>query len=186
MKFSDTQAACELEVARRAIVSLTSAMNFCASAVVGVPAAPPVMPDGVHADAVTSTNKTIPSDRIRLPFEKALWLFELRPAQTSAADDVKMEMIHGLSRLGIDIEHRAVALLVDAGLLRQLFGDLKHMREKRGVFFMHVVESRNVFARADQKMHGTLRPDIFERDDEFVLIDDLRRRFAPDDATEEA
>ena len=52
-------------------------------------------------------------------------LLTRRPAEHPATQQVKVEMINGLARARIDVEHGTVALLMDIGLHGKFLGDLK-------------------------------------------------------------
>ena len=98
---------------------------------------------------------------------------QLRPAQSPASNDVQVEMIHGLTRVRIDVENRAIPFLVDAKLHCQFPGNFKKVRKDIVIPGLHVIERRNVLSRNDEKVDRRLRPYVLECHRELILIDRL-------------
>ena len=96
-----------------------------------------------------------------------------------------MQMKHGLTRTGIDIEYGPISLFVNATLFGQSLRDLKHVREEGAVALFDIIQGWNVFSRNNEKVHRRLRMNVFERDHEVVLMHLLRRCFASNDSAEQ-
>lgn len=99
---------------------------------------------------------------------------------------MQVEMIHRLTRFGVDVKDSAVALLVDIKLLRYSLGDLKHVGEEVLILLSYVIQCRNVLPWAYQHVHGSLRAYVFECHYEVILMHYLRRRFPSNDPAKEA
>jgi len=83
-----------------------------------------------------------------------------------------MEMENRLAGAAPIIEDGAVAG-EQVAFRGQLGGDELELAEKRGVARMRVLESREVFARANQDVRGGLRADVFEGEDFVILVHKL-------------
>ena len=62
---------------------------------------------------------------------------------------MQVDVINGLARACIHIEHGAITLLMDVGLLRQRFRNLEHMADQRVVLRLHIIQRRDVFSWND-------------------------------------
>jgi len=99
---------------------------------------------------------------------------------------MKMEMVNRLPRACVYVEYGSVSLLVNTELLGELLGGLKDVADQRAVFRGDVVERRNMLMWADQQMNRSLWAYVLERENDVVIVNLLRRRFALDDPAKEA
>ncbi len=88
----------------------------------------------------------------------------------TSAQDVDVEMIHGLAAVFAGVDDRAKAL-GQAFFRGDLTGEGEHMAQQRCVLLSGVGERLQMDTRNDQKMHGRLRRDIAKRDDLIVLVE---------------
>lgn len=93
-----------------------------------------------------------------------------------------MDVIDGLTRAGIHIEHSPVAFLMDSELLRQFLSNLKHMPDQCVVFRREVVKCRDMFPGTNQKVHRRLGPEVFECHHEVIFVHKICWSIAPDDS----
>jgi hypothetical protein len=81
-----------------------------------------------------------------------------------------------LSRAGVAVKYRAVTSLVNSELFGQSLRCLEHLDENGMVFRGDIVERRDVFSRANQKVHGSNGMDILESHNVVIFVHDGRRR----------
>ena len=82
------------------------------------------------------------------------------PSKLAAADDVQVQVKHRLSCFGVHIKYCSVTLLIHTCLFSEFPGNLKHMREQRGIFDGDIVQGCNVLSGHDQDVNRRLRRDI--------------------------
>ena len=97
-----------------------------------------------------------------------------------------MDVVDGLARARIHVEHGAVALLMDIRLRRQFLGNLEHLADKRVIVRRYIVQRRNVFLGNNQEVHWRLRPKVFDCHHEVILMHKIRRSIASDDSAKKA
>ena len=95
-------------------------------------------------------------------------------------------MVDRLARTGINVEHRAIALLMDLELLRHLLNNLKHVADQRIILRHKIIQRWNVFPGTNQNMNWRLRTQVSECHYEVILIHKFGGCFTSDDSTEEA
>ena len=78
--------------------------------------------------------------------------------QCTAAEQMKMQMRHGLPRIGAVVRHHPEAR--DAERLRNLRHHFKYMRHQGAVFRRHRTRSGYVLFRDDQHMHRRFGFDV--------------------------
>ena len=93
-----------------------------------------------------------------------------------------MDVVDGLARTGVHVEHRAIALLMDIRLHGQCLGNLKNVADKRIILRRQVVQRRDVLSRGNQEMHRRLRPEVSECHHEVVFMYKVRRCVASDNS----
>ena len=86
-----------------------------------------------------------------------------RPCKAALGQHMKVQVLNALAAVRADIGHNAVAALVDAQLFAQLRNDRVDVAQQRGVILGQGCGRRNVLLRDDEKMHGSLRVDVVER-----------------------
>jgi hypothetical protein len=69
-----------------------------------------------------------------------------------------MNVVNGLARSRVHIEHGAVSFLMDIRLHCQFLGNLKHLANKRVIFRHKVVQRGYVLSWGDQEVHRRLWP----------------------------
>ena len=69
-----------------------------------------------------------------------------------------MDVIHGLPRARIDVEHGPVSLQMDIRLHRQFPGNFKHLADERVIFRGYVVQRWYVFSGSNKEVHRRLWP----------------------------
>ena len=107
------------------------------------------------------------------------------PRHGSAAEQMQMQMVDGLSAVGAGVDDDAISAseACVAGYLRRL---REQMPEEGGVLFFGVCLRGDVLPGNDQEMGGRLGIDIGEDDAAFVLILSIGRNSAGDDLAEQA
>jgi hypothetical protein len=98
---------------------------------------------------------------------------------------MNVEMKHGLTGAGADVEDGAVSLL-EVALAGDLGGGEVAAADDFGVGGLGFFESGKMFFGDDQDVSGGLRVDVFEGEDVVVLVDFVGGDFAAEDAAEEA
>jgi len=93
-----------------------------------------------------------------------------RPGERAAAEQVDVEMIHGLAAVLAGVDYHAVAV-GEAFVAGDPRRGPQQVAEQRAVPFGAVGQRRNVFARRDQHMHRRLRVKIREGVALLVLVD---------------
>jgi len=96
-----------------------------------------------------------------------------------------VEVEHGLSGAGADVEDGAVALL-DVALAGDVGGGEVAAADEFGVGGLGLFQSREMFLGDDENVRGRLRVDVFEGENVVVLVNFTGGNFALDDAAEEA
>ena len=96
-----------------------------------------------------------------------------------------MQVEHGLSGSGADVEDGAVSLL-DVSLARDFGGGEMAASDELGVFSLGFLKPSEVFLGNHKHMRGGLRIDVLEGKNVFILVDFLRGNLAAQDAAEQA
>jgi len=94
-------------------------------------------------------------------------------------------MKHGLPRPGAVVDDQAVSLRIQAFFVRNFFRGKKKMANEFSVRLRHAVDLGNMSLGNNERMHGCLRVRVLERDDCFVLVDDLGGHFFIDNFAED-
>lgn len=89
-------------------------------------------------------------------------------------------------RVGPGVHRQPKAALADPLLPRDGLRDAHQVAHRRIVPRFEVVDRSHVLVRHDQHVHGGLRLDVAEGGYVLVLVDDVGRDGAADDAAEEA
>ncbi len=95
----------------------------------------------------------------------------------SAAEQVQMDMVNGLSCLGVGIKHEAEAAFSYAAFGGDLICDLEQMSDKGVVFFFYLKGGGYMLFRDHEHMHGRLRIEVPEGHGCFILMNNTRRDF---------
>lgn len=95
-----------------------------------------------------------------------------------------MQMKDALSGISSRVDDDAKAAVGDSLLAREPCRDLKNLSDQRVVLFSDIRHADQMLARNDQNMHRRFGRNIFERDDEVVLINQIGLNFTVDDAAE--
>ena len=80
-------------------------------------------------------------------------------------------MKNRLASVGVNVDHRSIALLSDTGLVRNLCGNLEHVGQECRIFGTDVVQRRDVLLRADQDVHRRLRMNVVKCVHSIVFVD---------------
>lgn len=88
----------------------------------------------------------------------------------AAAENVNVEMVDRLATVLTGVDHQAITL-GEAFCASDFSGSRKQMAEERGVRGIAVGERDEVLAGDDEKMRGSLRVDVKERDAFLILVD---------------
>ena len=144
------------------------------------------LPNAIYPTNFAASNDRAGVPQIRNPkSEIVLSFLSRRPTEHASAKQVQVDVIDRLARARIHIEYGPVALLMDARLHRQLFGDLEYVADQHIIFRHHVVQRGNVLSGTDQKVHRRLRSKVFECHQQVILIYKLRRSIVSNDSTEQ-
>ena len=112
--------------------------------------------------------------RGRFHYGSALFVFagnlSRGPGERASAEQVDVEMIHGLAAVLAGVDHHAVAL-GQALLAGDLGGGPQQVAEQRAVALIGIGQRGDVFARRHQHMHRRLRVNVREGVAELVLVD---------------
>jgi hypothetical protein len=98
---------------------------------------------------------------------------------------VHVQVIDLLSAVPVAVDDEPVAILGDALAAREVARDDEHMTDQCLIAVGDVVRRRYRLVGNDQDVGRRPRMDVAEGRDALVLVDDVRRQFAPDDALEE-
>ena len=103
--------------------------------------------------------------------------------QRAPANQVHVQVEHGLSGPLPDVQHGTVAILN-----RPLSGDVRRSEEAKSnefrVFRLSLLQARDVFFGKDQHVRRALGVDIFEGERVLVFINFLRGNFTTDNTAE--
>ena len=95
-------------------------------------------------------------------------------------------MKDALAGVGAGVDDDTKTALGDALFARQLRRGLKDLTDQRAILIANIGYPGQVFARNEQNMHRRPGRNVFERDDIFVLKNNLRFHFAFGDGAEQA
>ena len=101
------------------------------------------------------------------------------------AHEMHMQVIHLLPAVGVAVDDQSIAILGNALAFREIARNREHMTDQRLVFIGDVVRCCDGLVRHDQQMHGSSRMNIPKGSDSIILVNDIGRQFAFDDAFEE-
>ena len=113
-----------------------------------------------------------------------------RPAEYAPAQDVNVEMIHGLSAVEPDIDDKAGAIFATAvgasghGLVCQFPRLVEHAAQKGSVFRFRHQQALDVFFGNNQEMNRRHGVDVMEGNHFIILVDFVAGDFLRDDFTE--
>ncbi len=93
-----------------------------------------------------------------------------RPTQSSATQQVHMDMEYCLASTFIAVENQAVTVFIDTFVSGDLPGDKRHLASYRCIFLLEVIDGRNMLFRYDENMRWRLWIDIPESDKVIILI----------------
>jgi hypothetical protein len=128
--------------------------------------------------------RCLPSDPVfSLTLWLALWRSPRRPSEIAAAEQVQVQVRHGLTGTLLAIDYQPIPV-ADAKFLCQLGGHHVQMTEQLTVFRLDVGVGGNDLARDDEHVYGRLRIDVVEGDAVFVLVDDAGGDFLFDNLQE--
>jgi hypothetical protein len=94
-----------------------------------------------------------------------------------------MEMEHGLSCVGADVEHGAVSIL-DVALAGDLSGGKVTAADDLGVGCLSFFQSSKMFLGNDEHVRRGFRADVFKREDVVIFVNFFGRNFSANDAAE--
>src|SRR5690349_15245093 len=106
------------------------------------------------------------------------------PGHPAAAEQVDVQMIHGLPAVAAGVDDGSIAGFGNSFLPRESCGQTHHATEQIRVG--HVVERGDVLFWNDEDVGRRLRGDVPERDHLLVVDDRLRRNLAADDFAKNA
>ena len=101
-----------------------------------------------------------------------------------SADDVQVDVEHGLTRVGLAVEHKAGTAFFETEVFRDKLCAVEHLAHEFAIFRLHVHDSRDVALRYDQEVYRCLRGDVVEGENIVVFVDFLGRDFTLDDFAE--
>ena len=107
------------------------------------------------------------------------------PRERPSAQQMHMQVEHRLPGAGTNVEDSAVSLL-DVALARDLRGRKMAASNHFGVGCLSLFQSGKMFLGNDEHVRGSLRLDVFEREDMFILVNFFRWNLAADHAAEKA
>ncbi len=99
-----------------------------------------------------------------------------RPMHWPAAEDVKMEVRHRLTTIGVGVHYHAIALRRDSRLLRDIAGKSQQFPEHPRIFC--IVEGADVSRRDDQDVGRCLRIEVLEGQHAVAALHDRGRNLA--------
>src|ERR1700751_2469554 len=137
-------------------------------------------PEGRKQPTFANSPTSNPSQN--LPKRKCLpW----RPFHLASANQVHMDVKHGLARLRSHVEHRAVPIL-NAPLAPDLRGNQMKAPNQLSVFFLRFLQPPYMLLGDHQNMRGRLRVDVLEGKTMLVFVDFLGRNLALNNSTKQA
>jgi hypothetical protein len=98
---------------------------------------------------------------------------------------MQVQVKHGVTGAGADVEHCAVAIL-DTALAPNPRSNEIAISDDLGIFGLSLLEADNVLLGNDEHMRGRLRADVFEGEDLVVFIHLLGRDLARNNLAKEA
>ena len=101
-----------------------------------------------------------------------------------SADDVQVDVEHGLTRVGLAVEHKTGTAFFETEVFRDQLCAVEHLAHEFAIFRLHVHDGCNVALRHDQKVYRRLRGDVVEGEHIVVFVDFLGRDFTLDDFAE--
>ena len=107
-------------------------------------------------------------------------------ARLASGGEVKVHVVDDLSALRPRVHAEPEAFLGVAGILGQSASGHHTAAEHEGVLVRRVDQRGDVATRDDEQMDRRLRVDVLERDNRVVLLHDVARTLARDDAAEQA
>src|SRR5262245_30509747 len=108
------------------------------------------------------------------------------PAHVTPAQQVEVQVVDALARVGTDVGDQAPAALVHLLGLGEVRGGLQQVEHHVRVSVLQVAEVGHVLLGDQQDVDRGARTDVAEREDRLGLVQDLGRRLAGDDAAEQA
>ena len=99
---------------------------------------------------------------------------------------MKMQVRDALLPVLAAVDDHAIAALVNPQLTNQLAHDAIGVADDGFVLFREFVHADNVLFRHDEHMHGRLRLNVVDGDNQIVLIHFSRRDFPGDDLAKDA
>src|SRR5690349_19537365 len=104
-----------------------------------------------------------------------------RPRHLTTTEQVEMQVKDALPRVRARIDHDPEAALRDSLVAGELTRRHKNLADDRAVFRFNIENTRDMFARNDEKMNRRLGIDVPEDHHVIVLIDDVGFDFSADD-----
>jgi hypothetical protein len=99
----------------------------------------------------------------------------------ASAENVDVQVRHGLAAVRAVVDDEPEAVWRQTQLVRDFGGLEQNVSEQLPVFSLRLADSRNDFFRKNQNMHGRLRVDVADGENQIVFIDNRRRNLAGDD-----
>jgi hypothetical protein len=136
--------------------------------------------DGLHEEVVAEADHRSGGDSSHDLLRDWVHLSLLREIarKCSPAQEVRVEVEDGLSRVRTLVNHHSVAVC-ESQLSRDFLGGVEQVLVVSG--FWEFGESGDLGFRDDQNVHRSLRVDVADREDVFVLENDLAGDFAETD-----
>ena len=108
-----------------------------------------------------------------------------RPIHPASGQQMYMQMPHGLAAFLAVIDDQA-EIIRGAQIVGYAFSRQQQMAEQFPVLVGRIGQPPDIFFRDDQYVMGGLRRDVFERQAQFVFINDVGRNFSGDNFIEES
>ena len=106
------------------------------------------------------------------------WGLAGRPAHLSSSEKVKVDMINLLATVVINVENKAIAVIVHAEIFGNIFSTQGYLSEELGIVIVRVVDSVDVLFGDNKDMFRRLRINITERKQGIILKDNISRDLA--------
>lgn len=107
-----------------------------------------------------------------------------RPGQSAAAEQVEMQVGHGLAAVAADVRHHAIAVAQPFRLC-QAANHQEKMPDQRPIDVFDVVDRHDLLLRYDQDVRRRLRLNVAKRQTVFVFMENVGGNFAIDDSLED-
>lgn len=105
--------------------------------------------------------------------------FLTHPPQALAAQDVQVQVKHGLAAIAVGVDHHPVAIFCDTLLAGNFLRREQHFAQQALILWRGLIQRADDFVGHNQNVGGRGGRNIAEGRHVLILIHNLRRNFAP-------